>query len=457
MGKIVKFCSACDEGFAEKFGFCPICGSNLQAFEMNPVVTEAPPVQAAAPVVDTAPVPVEPPEVVQEAAPAPAPVPVIVPEPEPVFEQPVLEEPAFVEPVLQEPVDAAPVKAVEQPVIESVVPIPAAAAAPPPVYRSTAIDIDKRPSSLEAEHDAYVSKGDFYVTVIEEKNVGKRRALLLGTLSVMLLSLMTGLVYSIFAKDLEVGSINDDIFNAVIVDNVPMTVEEEIQMKKDKGGGGGGGGRDEEEETTKGDLADQSKNPTRPPDAKVFRSDNFELKMPPPQTEGNRTFPKEHDRWGDPNGRFSNFSNGTGTGGGQGSGTGTGQGSGRGTGTGSGDGSGSGSGIGSGNGSGTGAGGDGPPPPSRPAGVTQGLKIISKPRPGYTDSARQNNVQGTVILRVTFLASGQVGSISAVKGLPNGLTEQAIAAARRISFEPAKTNGVGQAVTKQIEYTFSIY
>jgi TonB family protein len=66
-------------------------------------------------------------------------------------------------------------------------------------------------------------------------------------------------------------------------------------------------------------------------------------------------------------------------------------------------------------------------------------------------------VQGTVILRVTFLASGQVGSISPVKGLPNGLTEQAIAAARSIRFEPAKNNGVAQTVTKQVEYTFSIY
>ena len=91
-----------------------------------------------------------------------------------------------------------------------------------------------------------------------------------------------------------------------------------------------------------------------------------------------------------------------------------------------------------------------------PDGVTQEVKIISKPRPGYTDSARQANIEGTVILRVVFLASGQIGSISAVKGLPNGLTEQAIAAARRISFEPAKKNGVGQTVTKQIEYPFSI-
>ena len=98
-----------------------------------------------------------------------------------------------------------------------------------------------------------------------------------------------------------------------------------------------------------------------------------------------------------------------------------------------------------------------PAPMTISDGVTQEMKIISKPRPGYTDAARQANTQGTVILSVTFLASGQVGSISTVKGLPNGLTEQAFAAARRITFEPAKKDGVAQSVTKQIEYPFSIY
>src|SRR5688500_6782799 len=37
MGKIVKYCSACEEGFAEKFGFCPNCGAPLAAFELNPL------------------------------------------------------------------------------------------------------------------------------------------------------------------------------------------------------------------------------------------------------------------------------------------------------------------------------------------------------------------------------------------------------------------------------------
>jgi hypothetical protein len=40
MGKIVKHCAACEESFAQKFGFCPNCGGVLEAFEMNPVQQE---------------------------------------------------------------------------------------------------------------------------------------------------------------------------------------------------------------------------------------------------------------------------------------------------------------------------------------------------------------------------------------------------------------------------------
>ena len=466
MGKIVKFCNSCDEGFAEKFAFCPNCGQTLQKFEMSPVLAETPsdPEVVSSPASEPEVMIASAPEVIEnepefidmpeEVAAAPEPV-------ETGYQTAKLSTPEFeTVKISEQPVieDEEPVIEKVEPVSAKVVPAPAFAAANG-FAQSKPLHADAKRLSLEDEHSAFVREGDFYVTVIEEKGVGRRNALMLGTLGMMIFALMTAMVINLFSKDLEVGSINDDIFNAVLTDSVPAVVEEEVQPKeKDDGGGGGGGGREEEEEVTQGDLADQSRNPTRPPDAKVFRSDNFELKTPPPQTEGDRKFEKKFDRWGDPNGRFASFSNGTGSGGGQGSGVGTGQGSGRGTGAGSGDGSGSGGGLGDGNGDGSGSGGSGgvPPPPKR-VGVTQALKIISKPRPGYTDAARQNNVQGTVILRVTFLASGQVGSISAVKGLPNGLTEQAIAAARRINFEPKKVDGVGQPVTRQIEYTFSIY
>ena len=53
---------------------------------------------------------------------------------------------------------------------------------------------------------------------------------------------------------------------------------------------------------------------------------------------------------------------------------------------------------------------------------TEGVKIISKPRANYTDEARLGQVQGKVVLRVTFSATGQIGVISVISGLTDGLT-----------------------------------
>ncbi len=85
------------------------------------------------------------------------------------------------------------------------------------------------------------------------------------------------------------------------------------------------------------------------------------------------------------------------------------------------------------------------------------IKFIIKSKANYTDKARQENVAGIVQLRVTFLASGGIGSISPIKTLPYGLTEQAINAAAKIAFIPAKKNGVPISITSVVEYHFSIY
>lgn len=88
--------------------------------------------------------------------------------------------------------------------------------------------------------------------------------------------------------------------------------------------------------------------------------------------------------------------------------------------------------------------------------VASSVKIISKPRADYTEEARFNQVQGKVVLRVVFTAKGEIGGIFPVKELPDGLTEQAIAAARKIKFKPATRDGVPYSVSKPVEYTFTI-
>ena len=432
MGKIVKYCSSCDEGFAERFGFCPDCGAPLQAFEMNPVESEAileenfdenvsfepAPVEAE---VDVTPVEIEP-----EA-------------PAPVFLQ-AEEAGEFTE-------------TEEEFVEEEEEEFPTVAAAAPIFYQPTPVYADERTVDLEPAYNR-PADGEYHITVIQEKNSRQRNHLLLGATALMLVLTVGSWGVSLFQKDLDIGAIGGDTSLAYLIDEVPMPVEEEQKKDKDDGGGGGGGGKNDPDPASEGDLPNQTKNPIRPPDPNTHRSDNFELKVAVPSTEGTKTFEQKFGKWGIPGGA-SGISSGPGSGGGIGNGTGTGVGSGSGTGVGSGTGSGYGGGSGDGEGDGTGTGGRVPPPVV--AKVTSPYRIISKPRAAYTDAARTNQVTGSVLLKVTLLASGQVGSITPVRRLPHGLTEQAIAAARLIRFEPKKVNGQPVSVVITVDYGFTIY
>ncbi|HRH44407.1 MAG TPA: energy transducer TonB [Pyrinomonadaceae bacterium] len=302
--------------------------------------------------------------------------------------------------------------------------------------------------------------GFYSVTLVQSQNDGTRNMLLLGA-AVLVLSISFGaLIFSLFNSDAYIGALDDNLNSIVFVgDDVPAEDPEVPKPKdKDKGGGGGGGGNEEETPTSKGVLASQSEKPQIPPSAHMDKVTNPELVLKP-ETQGNRKEQPTNEKYGDPNSKYDVDSDGTGSGGGQGSGNGRGQGSGRGTGAGSGDGSGNGSGVGNGNGNGrgNGIGDDKDEPPQIKVGPSTPLNILSKPKPPYTDAARQNQVQGTVTLRVTFNANGTIGGISPVSGLPYGLTESAIAAARNIRFEPMKKNGVAQTVTKTLQFTFTMY
>ena len=82
------------------------------------------------------------------------------------------------------------------------------------------------------------------------------------------------------------------------------------------------------------------------------------------------------------------------------------------------------------------------------------LRILAKPDAGYTEEARRNNVSGQVVLHVLFGETGQVNNISVVRGLPFGLTERAIAAARLIKFEPAELDGKKVSYPLVVVYNF---
>ena len=89
--------------------------------------------------------------------------------------------------------------------------------------------------------------------------------------------------------------------------------------------------------------------------------------------------------------------------------------------------------------------------------VTTKPRVLRKPVPSYTEGARGNKISGTVVLRVIFGADGTIKHFLVVKGLPYGLTEAAIRAARGIKFIPATINGRPVSMFIQLEYNFYLF
>jgi TonB family protein len=84
------------------------------------------------------------------------------------------------------------------------------------------------------------------------------------------------------------------------------------------------------------------------------------------------------------------------------------------------------------------------------------LEVLSKPPVQYTAEARQLKVQGDVVLRVTFTASGRVVVQGVVRGLGHGLDEEARRVAQQIRFRPATRNGQAVDSTTTITITFQL-
>ncbi|HEV7395077.1 MAG TPA: energy transducer TonB [Pyrinomonadaceae bacterium] len=233
--------------------------------------------------------------------------------------------------------------------------------------------------------------------------------------------------------------------------------------KQEKAGGGGGGGRQEATPASAGKLPQASlevpqilppdpkppvvKNPSLPVAATV----NADPMLVPPDA---RVLP-----YGDPKSRSTTPSSGPGTGNGIGNGTGTGVGSGEGNGVGPGRGGNIGGGDMHAGGGGPGGGGGGGDYNRVFSGkeVTSKARVLSKPEPQYTEEARKNQIVGTVLLQAVFSASGEVTQIRALRPLPYGLTEKAIAAARMIKFVPAMKDGHAVSMYMHLEYNFNLY
>ena len=233
--------------------------------------------------------------------------------------------------------------------------------------------------------------------------------------------------------------------------------------KQEKAGGGGGGGRQEEKPASFGKTPQASltipqvvapdphppaiKNPSLPVAATIVA----DPMLFPPDTR-NLNYGLRESKSTDPtSGPGTGNGMGTGTGGGMGPGEGGGYGPGRGGNTGGGD--------RNDGGGGPGGGGGGTDYNKVFSGkdVNSKARVLSKPEPQYTEDARKNQITGTVVLRAVFTSGGQVTNIKAVSGLPFGLTERAIAAARQIRFVPATKDGRQVSMYIQLEYNFNLY
>ena len=121
-----------------------------------------------------------------------------------------------------------------------------------------------------------------------------------------------------------------------------------------------------------------------------------------------------------------------------------------GSGGGTGIGSGSGAGLGPGSGGGTGGG------PYRPGSGIAPPRLLHEARPRYTEEARQDGVEGDVVLEIVVRSDGSVGDIRVLRRLGSGLDEQAIQAVRQWKFAAATRFGTAVDVLVEVAVEFKL-
>ncbi len=67
--------------------------------------------------------------------------------------------------------------------------------------------------------------------------------------------------------------------------------------------------------------------------------------------------------------------------------------------------------------------------------------VIGTIAPEYPEFARRAKQQGTVVLEVEVLRDGSIRNIEVKRSVPGGLDEAAIAAVRKVKFQPGRSSG----------------
>jgi Gram-negative bacterial TonB protein C-terminal len=83
--------------------------------------------------------------------------------------------------------------------------------------------------------------------------------------------------------------------------------------------------------------------------------------------------------------------------------------------------------------------------------------ILRKEKAEYTAEARAKGVEGTVVLSIVFPAHSPIPRVlRVIRGLPYGLSTQAVSAALRMRFHPAMKDGVPVNVRGDVEFDFKL-
>lgn len=105
---------------------------------------------------------------------------------------------------------------------------------------------------------------------------------------------------------------------------------------------------------------------------------------------------------------------------------------------------------------------EGPPGPGRSVqairmtgDITPPQKVFA-PTPRYTEEGRQSRTQGVVILEAVVDTAGNVDDVKVLKGLPNGLSEEAVQTASTWKYRPALLDGKPVAVFLNLTIRFSL-
>lgn len=91
-----------------------------------------------------------------------------------------------------------------------------------------------------------------------------------------------------------------------------------------------------------------------------------------------------------------------------------------------------------------------------PADVTSAARPLHLVKPSYTDRARRNAVQGTVILQFVINSEGIPKQIRISKSLDVELDQASVDALKMWRFSPATKDNKPVAVRASLEFTFGV-